>query len=131
MSNGGPKAPKDPTKKRPSIFVLYDKTIEAYTKPEGGSISPLFLDNGRLANYAKTIGRVEDEEILSLLNSSEGFRKLVHSVGVSIACENKEQEAEFVLHMYGKSDMYQSGTRYVAKVTTNGSEVELPLSEID
>lgn len=111
MSMGGPKAPKDPTKKRPSIFLLYDKTVEAYGMPEGGSISPLFLDNGRLANYAKTIGKVEDEEMLSMLNSSEGFRKLVHSVGVSVTCENKEQEAEFVLHMYGKTDIYKSGTR--------------------
>ncbi len=131
MSNGGPKAPKDPTKKRPSIFVLYDKTIEAYGKPNGGSMSPLFLDNGRLSNYAKTIGRVEDEEILTLLNSAEGFRKLVHSVGVSVACENTTQEAEFVLHMYGKSDMYKSGTKSVTKIVTNGSEVEIPLSEID
>jgi hypothetical protein len=67
MSNGGPKAPKDPTKKRPSIFLLYDKTIEAYGKPDGGSLSPIFLDNGRLANYAKTIGRIEDEALLELL----------------------------------------------------------------
>ena len=131
MSNGGPKAPKDPTKKRPSVFVLYDKTIEAYGKPEGGSMNPLFLDNERLSNYAKTIGRVEDEEMLALLNSAEGFRKLVHSVGVSIACENTTQEAEFVLHMYGKSDVYQSGTKHATKVVTNGSEVEIPLSEID
>ncbi|MDD5900164.1 MAG: SGNH/GDSL hydrolase family protein [Lachnospiraceae bacterium] len=128
---GGPKAPKDPTKKRPNIFVLYDKTIEAYAKPEGGSISPLFLDNGRLSNYAKTIGRVEDNELLELLNTAEGFKKLVHSIGVSVSCENKEQEAEFVLHMYGKTDMYQSGTRYVKKLQPNGSEVELLLSEID
>ena len=131
MSMRGPKAPKDPTKKRPSIFVLYDKTIEAYGKPEGGSISPLFLDNGRLASFAKTIGKVEEEELLSLLNSAEGFRKLVHSVGVSVACENKEQEAEFVLHMYGKTDMYKSGTRHVTKVVTNGSEVEIPMAEIN
>ena len=131
MSNGGPKAPKDPTKKRPSIFVLYDKTVEAYKMPEGGCVCPLFLDNGRLANYAKTIGKTEDEELLELLKSAEGFRKLVHSVGVSVACENKEQEAEFVLHMYGASDVYQSGTKHVTKVITNGSEVEIPLSEID
>lgn len=131
MSNGGPKAPKDPTKKRPHIFVLYDKTIEAYTKPEGGSVSPLFLDNGRLANFAKTIGKVEDEEILSLLNTSDGFKKLVHSIGVSVTCENKEQEAEFVLHMYGKTDMYESGTRYVKKLSANGSEAEILLSDIN
>ncbi len=131
MSIGGPKAPKDPTKKRPSIFLLYDKTIEAYGKPEGGSMSPLFLDNGRLANYAKTIGKIEDEAMLEMLKSSEGFRKLVHSVGVSVTCENKEQEAEFVLHMYGKTDMYQSGTRHVAKVVPNGSETEILLSDID
>jgi len=131
MSNGGPKAPKDPTKKRPSIFVLYDKTIEAYKMPEGGSASPLFLDNKRLANYAKTIGRVEEEATLELLNSAEGFRKLVHSIGVSVACENTTQEAEFVLHMNGASDMFESGTKHVTKVVTNGSEVEIPLSDID
>lgn len=131
MSNGGPKAPKDPTKKRPSIFVLYDKTVEAYKMPEGGCVCPLFLDNGRLANYAKTIGKVEDEELLSLLKSAEGFRKLVHSVGVSVACDNKEQEAEFVLHMYGESDVFKSGTKHVTKLITNGSEAEIPLSEVD
>lgn len=131
MSNGGPKAPKDPTKKRPNVYVFYEKTIEAYATPEGGSISPIFLDEGRLANYAKTIGKVEDTELLELLNSAEGFKKLVHSVGISVTCENKEQEAEFVLHMYGKHAMYQSGTRYKKKVPTNGSEVELLLSDID
>jgi len=131
MSNGGPKAPKDPTKKRPSIFVMYDKTMEAYKRPEGGSACPLFLDNKRLASFAKTIGRVEDEKMLELLNSAEGFRKLVHSLGVSVTCENREQEAEFILHMYGKTDMYRTGTRHVTKVPTNGSETEVVLSEID
>lgn len=130
MSTGGPKAPKDPTKKRPAVYVLYDKTIEAYTKPEGGSVNALFLDNGRLANYAKTIGRVEDASLLEMLNSAEGFRKLVYSVGVSVTCENKEQAAEFVLHMYGKTDVYGGGTRHVTKITPNGSETEILLSDI-
>lgn len=130
MSTGGPKAPKDPAKKRPAVYVLYDKTIEAYTKPEGGSVNALFLDNGRLANYAKTIGRVEDASLLEMLNSAEGFRKLVYSVGVSVTCENKEQAAEFVLHMYGKTDVYGGGTRHVTKITPNGSETEILLSDI-
>ena len=130
MSTGGPKAPKDPTKKRPAVYVLYDKNIEAYTKPEGGSVNALFLDNGRLANYAKTIGRVEDASLLEMLNSAEGFRKLVYSVGVSVTCENKEQAAEFVLHMYGKTDVYGGGTRHVTKITPNGSETEILLSDI-
>ena len=47
-----------------------------------------------------------------------------------MACENKTQEAGFVLHMYGKTDMYKSGTRHVTKVVTNGSETVIPLSEI-
>lgn len=131
MSTGGPKAPKDPTKKRPAVYVLYDKTIEAYTRPEGGSVNALFLDNGRLANYAKTIGRVEDEALLELLNTAEGFKKLVYSVGVSVTCENKEQEAEFVLHMYGKTDVYGGGTRHVTKITPNGTETEVLLSDIE
>ncbi len=130
MSLGGPKAPKDPTKKRPSIYVLYEKSIEAYTKPDGGSAGAVFLDNKRLSNYARGIGKVTDEEMLSLLDTAEGFKKLVHSVGVSVTCENTEQETEFVLHMYGKTDMYQSGTRFTKKIQTNGSEYEIPLSEI-
>lgn len=131
MSTGGPKAPKDPTKKRPAVYVLYDKTIEAYTRPEGGSVNALFLDNGRLANYAKTIGRIEDASMLEMLNSAEGFKQLVHSVGVSVTCENKEQEAEFVLHMYGKKDVYGGGAKHVVKITPNGTETEVLLSDIE
>ncbi len=131
MNMGGPKAPKDPTKKRPNVYVLYEKTVEAYKRPEGGCANGIFLDNKRLSNYVKTIGRVEDEEILELLNTAEGFKKLVHSVGVSVTCENRSAEVEFVLHMYGKNDVYEGGTKHKHKFIANGTETEILLSDVE
>ena len=131
MNMGGPKAPKDPTKKRPNVYVLYEKTVEAYKRPEGGCANGIFLDNKRLSNYVKTIGRVEDEEILELLNTAEGFKKLVHSVGVSVTCENRSAEVEFVLHMYGKNDVFEGGTKHKHKFIANGTETEILLSDVE
>ncbi len=130
MNTGGPKAPKDPTKKRPGFFVLYEKSVEAGAEPTGGGVQPIYLNDGRLLSSARVVGKITEEELLKLLETAEGFKKLVHSIGVSVTCENPEQQVEFVLHMYGKKDLYGGGTRYCRKLPANGSENVILLSEI-
>lgn len=131
MSTGGPRAPKDPTKKRPNFYVHYEKAVEAGATPEGTGFHPIYLDNGRLKGFAKSIGKITDEEMLALLDTAEGLKKLVHSIGVSITCENPNQEVEFILHMYGKTNMYESGTRHVEKIQANGAERVIALSKVN
>lgn len=131
MKIGGPKAPKDPTKKREGFFVLFEKSVEAGAEPDGSGVQPIYLNDGRLLSSAKVVGRVTDEGMLELLKTAEGFKKLVHSVGVAVTCENSEQQTEFVLHMYGKKDLYGGGTRYCRTVPANGSETIILLSEIN
>ena len=130
MSNGGPKAPKDPTKKRPGFYVLYEKAVEAGANDVGGGTHPVYLNDGRLESAAKIVGKITDEEIMELLKTTEGFRKLVHSIGVSVTCDNPGDEAEFAFQMYGKTDMYGGGTTIRATVPANGSENIIELSDI-
>ena len=93
MSNqvqGGPKAPKDPTKKRKGFFIMRNKSVAGSPQADGKGIQFIYLDGGRMLTAAGMVGNIKDEEILELLNTTEGFRKLVHSIGVTVECENKE-----------------------------------------
>ncbi|MBQ9768184.1 MAG: SGNH/GDSL hydrolase family protein [Lachnospiraceae bacterium] len=131
MSNGGPKAPKDPTKKRPGFYVLYEKAVEAGANAVGGGTHPVYLNDGRLLSAAKIVGKITDEEMMELLKTTEGFKKLVHSIGVSVTCDNPAQNAEFAFQMYGKTDLYGGGTTLKLNIPANGSENVITLSEIE
>lgn len=131
MSNGGPKAPKDPTKKRPGFYVLYEKAVEAGANATGGGTHPVYLNDGRLLSAAKIVGKITDEKMMELLKTAEGFKKLVHSIGVSVTCDNPAEEADFAFQMYGKTDMYGGGTTIRKRIPANGSENLIALEEID
>ena len=128
--SGGPIAPKAPTEKRPHFYVVYEKEMEALGPAGGHGMMPLFVDQGRLAGFAKSIGKIEDETILKELNTAEGFRKVIHSVGVSVTCGKPGMSAKFILHMYGKKDPFKSGTRFEAEIPANGSENVVDLSKL-
>lgn len=128
--SGGPIAPKDPTKKRAHFFVLYEKEMEAYGPADGVGRIPVYLDQNRLAGFAKGLGKITDEALLNEFNTPEGFKKVVHSIGVFITCDRPGQEAEFTLQMYGKTNMYVSGTTYRQKIKADGSENRILLSDV-
>lgn len=124
------KAPTDPEKNRPYFYIIKDKEIFTQADEKGRGIAFLYQDSGRLVSSAKFTGNVTDEKILKLLETVDGFRKLVHSVGVSIEMDEKDKQAEFVFQMYGKKDLYGGGTNLVAKVNTNAKEERIYLSDI-
>ena len=130
MSIGGPKAPKDPTKKRPHFYIVYEKEMEAYGAPGGAGRMPVLLDQNRFSGFAKSIGKITDEELLAELDTPEGFKKAVHSIGVSVACDRPGQEAEFILQMYGNRDYFKSGTFFRKSIKADGSENLIELSEV-
>lgn len=126
----GPVAPKDPVKKRPAIYLMYDKQIFSQPFKDGTGVCFLYMDDGRMPALAKMVGGIEDEDILGMLAKTEDFRKLVYGIGVSMINE-KGVDGEFVLQMYGKTDLYNSGTNLHTRLSSDGTEYLIPLNEIE
>lgn len=128
----GPKAPKDAVKKRGGFYLMRGKEIAGSPQPDGRGIQFLYMDGGRIASSARLVGNVTDEKMLELLQTTEGFRKLVHSIGVTVEMEQGEdREVDFVLQMYGKRDTYTSGTSIRMTLPVDGRERTVVLAEQD
>lgn len=126
----GPKAPKDPTKKRSGFYVLLDTMVEASDHGWGKPSQELYLADGRLKEKARVAGEVSDEEILNLLMDCEGFHKLVHSIGVSVKAETENYgDIDFVLQNWGKVDMYNTGTIVRVPCPSDGTETIIKLDD--
>lgn len=125
----GPAAPKDPEKKRPYFYILKDKEIFGAKQPDGSAIHFIYESDGRLINSAQIVGNITDGEELRLLESVEGFGRLVHSIGVSVETDNPKEEIEFVFQMYGRKDLYGGGTNLRCKLTGDGMEHRIYLSD--
>ncbi len=98
----GPAAPKDPIKKREHFFIMNDKEIFAAPQKDGRGIQYIYEDGGRLPDSAKLTGNVNDEKMLAMLTSADGFKQLVHSIGVSVTSDNRDK-VRFVFQMYGEN----------------------------
>ena len=125
----GPAAPKDPEKKRPYFYIMKDKEIFGAKQEDGSAIHFVYESDGRLINSAQIVGNITDENMLRLLETVEGFGKLVHSIGVSVETDNPKEEMEFIFQMYGKKDLYGGGTNLRCSLTGDGMERRIYLSD--
>lgn len=125
-----PKAPKDPEKFRPYFYIIRDKDIFGSKQNNGQGIQFIYQNDGRLINSAQIVGNIEDSNILNKLKTVEGFKEVIHSIGISVEMENSTQDIEFVFQMYGKNDIYGGGTNITALCSTSGSETRVNLSDI-
>lgn len=126
---GGKTAPKDPEGRRSFFYVMRDKEIFGSVQPDGRNVQFIYEDMGRLINSAQVTGNIADEEMLALLRDTAGFRKLVHSIGVSVETQDPAKEVDFVFQMYGKEDRLGGGTRICGSLCGNGAELRLNLEE--
>lgn len=126
----GPAAPKDPEKQRAFFYIIRNKEIFGAKMDDGKGVQFLYQDGGRMINSAKMTGGITDEEELGLLTSVEGFRKLVHSIGVSLEMENPAEGATFIFQMYGKKDQYGGGSNLTVPLQGDGVEHRIYLSDI-
>ena len=110
MKTEGPAAPKDPEKKRPFFYIMREKEIFGSAQPDGRGIQFIYEDSGRLINSAQIVGNITEPEILDLLKETQGFRRLVHSIGISVETENPKEKIEFVFQMYGKENPIGGGS---------------------
>lgn len=127
----GPTAPKDPEKKRAYFYIMREKEVFGLEQPDGRGVQFLYEDGGRLINSAQIAGGITEEEILDLLKTTEGFRKLVHSIGVSAETEDPKENVDFVFQMYGKEDPYSGGTNIVCSLNGDGTEKRIRLDEVE
>lgn len=123
----GPKAPKDPTKKRKSFYIMRGKSVAGSPQPDGRGIQFLYMNDGRMLSSARLVGGITDEEMLGLLTTTAGFRRLVHSIGVTVEADDRELVTDFCLQMYGHRDVYGSGTTLRLPVQADGMERILEL----
>lgn len=124
----GPKAPKDPTKKRPAFCIMRDKMVCGSPQPDGSGVSFIYEDNGRLNDAARIIGSITDEEMIGMLSKVESFRELVHSIGVTAESSDNDMIG-FDFQMYGHKDPYSSGTTISMNVPTDGMEHVMVLND--
>lgn len=125
----GPAAPKDPVEKRPCLYVVLDKTISGTKGNDGVCRDYVYLE-GRIVDQVRFTSGDIDEEILNMLPRMETFRKLVHSVGVSVKAvepEDREKTVEFQFQCYGKTDKYTTGTVMEMTCPCTGEELVLPV----
>lgn len=128
----GPVAPKDPLEKRSGFFIMFESIIEATAHPHGKFSQEIYLEGERLIEKAKFTGGVKDEKILELLKSCRGFRKLVHSIGISVKAHEKEiSTVVFSMENWGKTSKYETGTRVGIPCKADGSETILTLDDYE
>ncbi len=123
----GPKAPRDPEKKRKSFYIMRNKDIAGSPQPDGRGIQFIYQNDGRMIGSARLVGGIQDREMLKLLETTEGLRRLVHSIGVSVETQDPGETVEFAFQMYGKRDLYGSGTTLRLPVRGDGMEAVLEL----
>lgn len=125
------KAPTDPETQRPFFYIMREKEVFGLEQKSGKGVQFIYEDGGRLINSAKITGNITEQTILDLLKTTEGLRKLVHSIGVSIITQNPEEKVDFVFQMYGKKDSLYGGTNIVCPIYGNGMETRVKLDEIN
>ena len=127
----GPKAPKDPTRKQPGFYIMRNKEVAFSPAPDGKGVCPIYENDGRLLSSARLVGNVQDETILKLMETTEGFKKLVGKIGVTVEGTDTEGITNFFFQMYGKHDTYGGGTQILLPVKMDGMEYVVDLNEVE
>jgi hypothetical protein len=122
-SRKAPKAPKNPVKKGGYFYIMQDKDIY-------GGTQYIYENDNRLIDSAKITGNVTDENMLSLLKTTKGFRTLVEAVGVSVTDDSMNEKLAFVFQMYGKTNPYESGTTIRCELISDGAEEIINMDDI-
>jgi len=126
-----PVAPKDPITKTPFFYIMQDKEIYATEQADGIGMQEIYQNDNRLINSATITGNVTDEYQLELLKTTSGFRKLVYAIGVSVMESSAREKVRFVYQMYGKTDMYGTGTNLILDMIADGKEHMIYLDEAE
>ena len=126
----GPKAPKDPVAKRPAVYVMVDSVIEGSPRANGKYQDICYL-NGRIAQKISVLCNDMPKEILEAVPTGAGFRKVVHTIGVTVLATKKELQdmsVEFTLNCLS-TEQGKAASCYRAEVPCNGQEVKITVAD--
>lgn len=134
-------APKNPHKKGNCIYLLQRTPIQGtehidFGQPETDAekrqknyTDEIYLDTSRMKDKIKLLNGIQEESILSLFDTVQGFRSIVDGIGISFEDTDARQiEAEWIF--YGKTDRYASGTHICEICPADGSETLFWMDDI-
>ena len=126
----GPKAPKDPVAKRPAVYVMVDAVIDGSPR-ENGKFQDICYLNGRIVQKISVLCNEMPKDVLDLVPTGAGFRKLVHTIGVTVLAVNKEHQEDTVVFEMNclSTEQGKAGTCYRAEVPCNGQEVKITVAD--
>ncbi len=119
----GPIAPQDPVRQRQFYYIMLDKQISIFPTVDGKNASIIFANDGRLKSASELVGNVTDNKILDLLATTEGVRKLVYGIGVSMITDTGEG-AKFFFDQNGAHS--PAGSSVCQEITGDGVEYLIP-----
>lgn len=119
-------APRDPTEKKPGFYVLLDKQVGGIPQDDGRGRHSVYISADRLPTFARVNGGVQDEKILNLLTTADGFHTLVNSMGVAISGE-AGMEVGFSLIFRGDGG---SGSCHRFSIPADGAERVIDLTQL-
>ena len=118
----GPKAPKDPTKKRSVIYIMLDDAVEGRPNDQGGFSDVNFLE-GRVAAKVTNLLPELSKDLAAKLQTCAGFRELVHSIGISMKADKEEDRNKTVrFAQQCRTATGYNGTRYQTETVCDGRE---------
>ncbi|MCH4191419.1 MAG: SGNH/GDSL hydrolase family protein [Butyrivibrio sp.] len=123
-------APRNPHEKGSRIYFMNQAEIEGRLCPDGSTADLIYLDMNRLREKIHIMNEIDDEEILSLFDSAQGFRKIVAGIGISFE-DTQAEQIGVQLQFYGKKSRYESGTHLTWECPADGSETLLWLEDAD
>ena len=118
----GPKAPKDPTKKRSVIYIMLDDAVEGRPNDHGGFSDINFLE-GRVAAKVTNLLPELDTDLAAKLQTCAGFREVVHSIGISMKADKEEDRNKTIrFAQQCRTASGYNGTRYQTETVCDGRE---------
>lgn len=108
---------------------MRSKEIAGSPQPDGSGVQTIFLNDGRLASFARIAGGIAEAETLELLQTARGFRELVYALGVSVEGQNQHERVGFCLQMYGRREG-AGGTCHRVFLPADGMEYIVKLEDI-
>ena len=75
------------------------------------------------------VGGVSDETMLGMLTTVDGFRRLVHSIGVTVAAPDREMEVLMTFQCYGPDGPF-GGSEHTFSLRADGAERVIRLADL-
>ena len=126
---------KIPEKDRSYFYIMKEKetfgSLQTQGEYQGRGVQFIYESDGRLESSAEVTGEVCDEEILKKLGTVEGFKSLVHSIGISVEMEHQQRTGHICISDVRERGFSTAAERSVeTELRGDGAEVRITLDTV-